>query len=62
MCHEMVMSLNNNFDKKISKLLSRLEDDRNNADYDFSFQSTEIIARRDLKNAKLFVKECKKFL
>ena len=33
--------VNDNFDKKVIKLLSRLEDERGNADYDFSFQSTE---------------------
>jgi uncharacterized protein (UPF0332 family) len=51
-----------NFDKKISKILSGLEDDRTNADYDFSFQSTVEIAKNDLKNAKKFIEECKKFL
>ena len=54
--------INDNFDKDISKILSGLEDDRENADYDFSFQSTKEIAKIDLKNAKLFIEECKKFL
>ena len=54
--------INDNFDKKISKILSGLGDDRQNADYDFSFQLTENIAKTDLKNAKLFVEECRKFL
>jgi uncharacterized protein (UPF0332 family) len=54
--------INEDFDKKTSKILSRLEDDRQNADYDFSFQSTEEKAKKDLLNAELFVNECKKFL
>jgi hypothetical protein len=33
-----------------------------NEGYDFSFQSTENIAKIDLKNVEIFVKECKKFL
>ena len=39
-----------------------LQDDRQNADYDFSFESTKDIAKTDLNNAKLFVEECRKFL
>ena len=54
--------LNDNFDKRINKILSRLEDDRESADYDFSFQSTEEKAKKDLENAKIFIEECKKFL
>ena len=54
--------INDNFDKEVSKILSRLEDDRENADYDFSYKSTEEKATKDLKNAKFFVEECKKFL
>jgi len=41
--------IKDNFDKEISKILSGLEEDRENADYDFSFQSTQEIARIDLK-------------
>ena len=54
--------LNDNFDKEVSKILSRLEDDRGNADYDFDFQPTEEKAGKDLNNARFFVEECKKFL
>ena len=50
------------FDREVSKILSKLEDDRENADYDFSFQSTEEKAEKDLINARFFVEECKKFL
>ena len=55
-------AINDNFDKKITKILSRLYDDRQDADYDSSFESTEDIAKIDLKNAKLFVEECRKLL
>ena len=54
--------LNDDFDKEVSKILSRLEDDRENADYDFSFHSTQEKVEKDLINAKFFVEECKKFL
>ncbi|MCL2156927.1 MAG: HEPN domain-containing protein [Methanobrevibacter sp.] len=55
-------TIKDNFNKRISKILSRLEEDRENADYDFSFQSTEDKARKDLKKAELFLEECRKFL
>ena len=55
-------TINDNFNKNTSKILSRLEDDRENADYDISFQSTEKKAKKDLINAEIFIKECRKFL
>ena len=39
-------AINDNFNKNTSKILSRLEDDRGNADYDISFQSTEKKAKK----------------
>jgi uncharacterized protein (UPF0332 family) len=50
------------FDKKIFKFFSKLEEDRKNADYDITFDSTKEKAKNDLNSAKLFVEECKKFL
>jgi len=54
--------VNDNFDKKISKILSELQEDRFRVDYDFEFNSTKTIAKLDLENAKKFIEECKKFL
>ncbi|MDR0911820.1 MAG: HEPN domain-containing protein [Methanobrevibacter sp.] len=51
-----------NFDKHIAKFFSILEEDREDADYDFSYDSTRQIAQNDLNNAKLFIEESKKFL
>jgi uncharacterized protein (UPF0332 family) len=53
---------NDKFSNEISKFLFLLEKDRNNADYDFSYESTEKKAQKDLNNAKIFIEECKKFL
>lgn len=55
-------SIKDNFDKKIAKMLSELEDDREAADYNSAFESTKEIASINLKDARLFVEECKKFL
>jgi len=54
--------INGEFNKDVSKLFSGLEDDRGNADYDFSFESTKEVAKTDYLNAKVFIEECKKFL
>jgi len=50
------------FDKETSEFFSKLEEHRKNADYDVSFTSTRNKAMKDLKNAKIFIEECKKFL
>jgi hypothetical protein len=42
--------------------LSTLEEDREDADYDFHADFPENEAVNDLKNVELFVEECKKFL
>ena len=42
-------TVNDTFDKRISKILSRLQEDRQNADYDFAFQSTEEKAKKSFK-------------
>jgi uncharacterized protein (UPF0332 family) len=54
--------INGNFDKDIGTFFSSLEKDREKADYDYSYEATENKARKDLNNAKKFVKECEKFL
>ena len=54
--------INGNFDKHIGKFFSILEKDRGKADYDYSYEATENKAKKDLNNAKKFVKECEKFL
>ncbi|MDR1820605.1 MAG: HEPN domain-containing protein [Methanobrevibacter sp.] len=50
------------FDKEIAKILSALEEDREDADYDFHIIFPENEAVNDLKNAKIFVEECRKYL
>jgi len=54
--------VNGDFDREIGKVFSKLQEDRGNADYDYSFKVSEKKAKKDLKNAKTFVEECKKFL
>lgn len=54
--------VNNDFNPEIAKTFSQLEDLRENVDYDYSIHITKKKAIKDLNNAKLFVKECKKFL
>ncbi|MCL2312445.1 MAG: HEPN domain-containing protein [Firmicutes bacterium] len=54
--------VNDNFNKNTGKILSRLEEDRIHADYDMSIPITKEKAEEDLYNAKLFIKECEKFL
>ena len=51
-----------NFDSKIAKTLSELEEDRSSADYDFEFDAEKIQAKENLEKAKKFIEECKKFL
>ena len=53
--------INDNFNKNTGKILSRLEEDRVHADYDMSIPTTKEKAEKDLYNAKIFIKECKKF-
>ncbi|WP_066973658.1 HEPN domain-containing protein [Methanobrevibacter filiformis] len=50
------------FDPKIAKILSQLEVDRINMDYDTDFNASKFRAKQDLDNANLFISECKKFL
>jgi len=51
------------FDEKIAKKLSGLEEDRNKVDYEFDFDFAEKIkAKTDLKDAEIFIEECKKFI
>lgn len=53
---------NENFDKEIAKFFSKLEGDREKADYDYSHVITKSKAKTNLNNAKKFIDECKKFL
>ena len=54
--------VNDNFSKEIGKFFTNLEKDREKADYDYSYEVTENKAKKDLNNAKKFVKECERFL
>jgi uncharacterized protein (UPF0332 family) len=55
--------VNDKFDEKIAKNISGLEEDRNKVDYDFDFDfAKKMKAEIDLKDAKKFIEECKKFL
>jgi uncharacterized protein (UPF0332 family) len=54
--------INEDFDKDIGKFFSKLEEDREKADYDYFHKTTENKAKTDLNNAKMFVKECERFL
>jgi uncharacterized protein (UPF0332 family) len=54
--------VNDNFDKKINKILSQLEDDREDSDYYSYSYFTEEDALYNLEKAEIFVEECKKFL
>jgi uncharacterized protein (UPF0332 family) len=54
--------VNDKFDREVGKILSELEDDRGDADYNSAFESTEEIASSNLIDAKIFVEECEKFL
>ncbi|MCL2115265.1 MAG: HEPN domain-containing protein [Methanobrevibacter sp.] len=49
------------FDEKIAKKLSGLEEDRNKVDYEFDF-AEKTKAKIDLKDAKEFIEECRKFI
>ncbi|GAA5819148.1 MAG: HEPN domain-containing protein [Methanobrevibacter sp.] len=53
---------NDNFSKEIGKFFTNLEKDREKADYDYSYEVTKNKAKKDLNNAKKFVKECERFL
>lgn len=53
---------NDNFSKDIGKFFTSLEKDREKADYDYSYEVTRNKAKKDLNNAKKFVKECERFL
>ncbi|MDR2829681.1 MAG: HEPN domain-containing protein [Methanobrevibacter sp.] len=50
------------FDNEKAEILSNLEDDRENVDYDFSFKATKEQAEQDLNDAKAFIDECERFL
>lgn len=54
--------VNDNFNEKIAKILSKLEEDRSRVDYDFEFEAAELKAKKDLEDAKKFIEECRKFL
>jgi uncharacterized protein (UPF0332 family) len=54
--------INGNFDKEIGKFFSKLEEDREKADYDYLHNITAYKAKTNLNNAKKFVEECEKFL
>ena len=54
--------VNDNFNPKISKILSELQEDRLRVDYDYEYSSTQMIAKLDLENARKFIDECRKFL
>jgi uncharacterized protein (UPF0332 family)/predicted nucleotidyltransferase len=53
---------NDKFNGKIAKTLAKLEEDKMLADYDYTFKATKTQAKEDLKKAKEFIEECKKFL
>jgi len=48
--------------KKIGKILSRLKEDREEADYDNHSNFTEEDALYNLEKAEIFLDECKRFL
>jgi uncharacterized protein (UPF0332 family) len=54
--------INGDFNKDIGKFFSKLEKDREKADYDVFDKITKSKAKRDLDNAKRFVKECERLL
>ena len=54
--------INGDFDKEIGKFFSKLEEDREKADYDYLHNITEAKAKTNLNNAKKFIEECEKFL
>jgi uncharacterized protein (UPF0332 family) len=54
--------VNGDFDKKIAKILSELEEERSIVDYDYEFYADKIRAKEDLINAEKFLKECEKFI
>jgi len=54
--------INDIFDSSIAKILSSLEDEREDVDYDYRFIVTEKDAINALNKAKIFVEECRKFL
>ncbi|MCL2116101.1 MAG: HEPN domain-containing protein [Methanobrevibacter sp.] len=54
--------VNDNFEARIAKILSELEEDRSNVDYSFEFEGEKIQAKENLKNAEKFIAECKRFL
>lgn len=54
--------INGDFNKDIGKFFSKLEKDREKADYDVFHKTTKNKAKKDLDDAKRFVKECEKFL
>ena len=50
------------FDKNIFKLLSNIEEDKEDVDYDFHTIFTGTDAKNCLNDAKTFIEECKRFL
>jgi uncharacterized protein (UPF0332 family) len=55
--------VNNDFDEKIAKKLSELEEDRCKVDCEFDFDLAEKRkVKTDLEDAKIFIEECKKFI
>jgi uncharacterized protein (UPF0332 family) len=53
--------INGDFDKYIGKLFKKLEEERTNADYDFSFEVTKNKAENDLKMLNFSLKNLKSF-
>ena len=54
--------VNENFDKEIARFFSKLEEDREKADYDYSHVITKSKAKTNLSDAEKFIDECEKFL
>jgi len=54
--------INDNFDGDVAKILSSLEDEREDVDYDYRFTVTKKDAVEAINDAKKFIKECEKFL
>ncbi|MDR1721643.1 MAG: HEPN domain-containing protein [Methanobrevibacter sp.] len=54
--------INDSFDNEISKILSNLEDDREDADYEFQSIFTYENAMDNLNKAEIFLDECSRFL
>ena len=54
--------INDSFDAEVAKILSSLEDEREDVDYDYRFTVTKRDAVEAINDAKKFIEECEKFL